>query len=74
MFSSLVVANRGGFETTEFADVPSEISVFELGGCENGENARTVDDFEPGSAVLVMCLGGPKPQAQSENIRVDYSY
>ena len=54
MFSSLVVANRGGFETTEFADVPSEISVFELGGCENGENARTVDDFEPGSAVLVM--------------------
>ena len=31
-FSSFVVANRGGFETTEFADVSSEISVFELGG------------------------------------------
>ena len=49
MFSSLVVANRGGFETTEFADVSSEISVFELGGCENCENAKTVDDFEPGN-------------------------
>ena len=71
MFSSLGVANRGGFETTEFADVPSEISVFELGGCENCENARTVDDFEPGSAVLVMCLAASKVQASYENIRVD---
>ena len=47
-----------GFGTPEFADVPaggseidefapslSGISVFEFGGCENGENARTVGQF-----------------------------
>ena len=51
VFSTSSWIDAGGSEISEFVPSPSEISVFELGGCENCENARTVDDFEPGNAL-----------------------
>ena len=37
--------DEGGLEVSKFAPSSSEISVFEFGGCENSENAGTVDRF-----------------------------
>ena len=59
MFSSLVVANRGGFETTEFADVSSEISIFELGGHreppEFADVSSGISVFEPLQFTAGFC-------------------
>ena len=70
---TLSLIDQGGFEIPEFRDASSEISLIDQGGFETpdfGDASGEISGFDLGPNTFSIL--SPKPEAQSENIRVDY--